>query len=415
MPFSQSDKEMVRTLAHKVMEVAALPIQNEKREMWRRLNRLDPIRPTVWINELPWDELQCEELECRAEAPFARGLEGHLRTVLYLWNHMRTDMVVDAVYYSNYVYSDTGFGVQTRAVESGGSDFGFGARDYVPRIKTDADIERIGTPKVTADWDTTERNYQAACELLGDAMPVQKRGVCHMWCAPWDILVQWWGIEELYRDMYDRPEFVHKGISRMMDALLARLDQLEAQSLLSVSDGNHRVGSGGLGITDELPQPDYNGTHVRPIDQWGTSTGQIFSEVSPAMHWEFCLQHEMRWLERFGLNCYGCCEPLHNKIEILRRIPRLRRISMSRWVDVANAADAIGRDFIFSYKPNPAVLARETWDTEEARRDLKNALDKTRGCVVELIMKDVSTCRHDPKRIWEWCDLAVQTAEQYAG
>jgi hypothetical protein len=132
------------------------------------------------------------------------------------------------------------------------------------------------------------------------------------------------------------------------------------------------------------------------------------------MHWEFCLKHEMRWLERFGLNCYGCCEPLHNKMGILRRIPRLRRVSMSTWIDVDKAVEAIGRDFIFSYKPNPAVLATDTWDPGLARKDLHRVLDKAKGCVVELIMKDVSTCRNDPSRVWAWCDLAVKVAEEYA-
>ena len=43
---------------------------------------------------------------------------------------------------------------------------------------------------------------------------------------------------------------------------------------------------------------------------WGCSNAQIFSEVSPKMHWEFALEHDLRWLRRWGLNYYGCCEPL---------------------------------------------------------------------------------------------------------
>jgi len=324
---------------------------------------------------------------------------------------MRCDMVVDGVVYSPYVFHNSGFGIEEQAVAP--AEFK-GAKDYVPVIRTEADIEKIQTPTITPDWEATERNYQMACELFDGVLPVQKRGLVHLWCAPWDILVCWWGISELYTDMYVRPQFVHRGISRMMDALLGMLDQYERLGLLSISSGNHRVGSGGLGITDELPQPDHDGSHARAIDQWGTSTGQIFSEVSPAMHDEFCLQYEKRWLERFGLNCYGCCEPLHNKIHLLRTIPRLRRISMSRWVDVAKGAEEIGSDYIFSYKPNPAVLAAEHWQPEVARAELRDVLEKTRGCVVELIMKDVSTCRGEPRRIWEWCELAVEVAEEFA-
>jgi len=414
MNFSEKDRQIVRDLAQQVMDIAALPVQDEKRAMWTKHNRLEKVRPMVWINEIPWGELQNEELECQTENPFCRGVERNLRTTLYLWNHLRTDMVVDPVFYSSVVYHDTGHGVDVKAVKGKGGECGFGADDYIPIMKTEADIESIQIPTITADWEATERNYQMTCALIGDVMPVQKRGVHHIWCAPWDILIRWWGIEELYVDMMDRPAFVHKGISRTIDALLTRLDQLEEQGLLSVSNGNHRVGSGGLGITDELPRPDYDGVHARPIDQWGTSTGQIFSEVSPAMHDEFCLQYELRWLERFGLNCYGCCEPLHNKSYILKKIPRLRRISMSPFVDIEKGVEWLGQDYIFSYKPNPSVFAWNEWDPELARKDIRNALEKTKGCVVELIMKDISTCRHDPPRLWEWCELAVEMAEEYA-
>lgn len=413
MGFSEKDRGIVRELARQVMEIASLPVQDDKRAMWTKLNRLEAVRPMVWINEIPWGEMQDEELRCQAEDTFCRGVESRLRTTLYLWNHMRTDMVVDPVFYSNCVHHDTGYGIDLK-FDRGEGEAGFGAYEWAPIMHTEADLERIQMPKITADWEATERNTQMTCALIGDIMPVETRGVFHIWCAPWDALIQWWGIEKLYMDMVDRPEFVHKGVSRMVDALIARLDQFEEQGLLSVSNGNHRVGSGGLGITDELPQPDYDGEHARPIDQWGTSTGQIFSEVSPAMHDEFCLQHELRWLERFGLNCYGCCEPLHNKIGILKQIPRLRRISMSRWVDMDKAVEQVGRDYVFSYKPNPSVLAWDEWDPEQARRELRSVLEKTKGCVVELIMKDISTCRHEPHRIWEWCELAVEVAGEVA-
>ncbi len=234
------------------------------------------------------------------------------------------------------------------------------------------------------------------------------------WFAPWDQLVRYWSVEQLYLDMYDRPELVHKGISRMVDAHLARLRQWEEQNLLSVGNGNHRVGSNGLGITNELPQADCDPSRVRPIDQWGTETGQIFSEVSPDMHGEFCLQYEMRWLERFGLNNYGCCEPLHNKMHILRKIPRLRKISISPKADKAKAAEQIGKDFVIALKPNPSVFAPERFSAEAARAALRRDLEPLRGLCVEIVMKDVTTIRNDPPRLHEWARIAAEVASEFA-
>ncbi|MGB2821892.1 MAG: hypothetical protein WBF17_12990, partial [Phycisphaerae bacterium] len=192
-------------------------------------------------------------------------------------------------------------------------------------------------------------------------------------------------------------------------------EQYEALGVLSLNNGNNRVGSGGLGITDELPQADFDGRRVRMIDMWGNSAPQIFSEVSPEMHWEFALKYEMRILQRFGLNCYGCCEPYHKKIDILRRIPRLRRISMSPFVNVAEGAEAIGGDFIYSAKPNPAVLAANEWNPDRAREDLREILDATRGLHVEIIMKDIHTVRGEPRRLFEWSRIAMEMVEEYAG
>jgi hypothetical protein len=208
--------------------------------------------------------------------------------------------------------------------------------------------------------------------------------------------------------MIDRPELVRMSIARMVDVMLGRFEQYERMGLLSLNNANYRVGSGGLGFTDELPQPDFDGKRVRMIDMWGNSTPQIFSCVSPEMHWEFALKYEMRILDRFGLNCYGCCEPLHHKVDILRRVPRLRRISMSPFVNIEQGAAAIGQDFIYSAKPNPAVLASNSWRPDLARRDLAELLEKTRGLHLEIILKDIHTTRGEPKRLWDWAKMAME-------
>ncbi len=75
---------------------------------------------------------------------------------------------------------------------------------------------------------------------------------------------------------------------------------------------------------------------------WGFAESQETTQVSPDHFEEFVFPYQLPILERFGLNCYGCCEPLHLKLDYLRKIPRLRRISMSPWVDLDIAAANIG-------------------------------------------------------------------------
>jgi len=97
MGFSDKDKKIIKELSKKIMEIASLPVQSEKREMWRKLNGLEDVRPMVWIDEIPWWEFENneEELHLKCTDPFARNVETEMRRLLYMWNHFRTDAVVD--------------------------------------------------------------------------------------------------------------------------------------------------------------------------------------------------------------------------------------------------------------------------------------------------------------------------------
>ena len=144
---------------------------------------------------------------------------------------------------------------------------------------------------------------------------------------------------------------------------------------------------------------------------------QIFSEVSPDMHREFALAYEVRCLKRYPLTYYGCCEPLHLKVDLVREmLPSVRKISMSPMADDDIGAEAVGTTLVYSAKPNPATLATDTWRPELVRDELGTILEKTagKGCHVELILKDVSTIRSEPQRLTEWSQIALELAEQYS-
>jgi hypothetical protein len=128
------------------------------------------------------------------------------------------------------------------------------------------------------------------------------------------------------------------------------------------------------------------------------------------MHQEFELDYLNPVYARFGHVYYGCCEPLEGKMHLVRKIPHVRKISMSPWVNQAAGAEAIGRDFVFSRKPSPAFLAVDHWDPKAVDRDLREtvATCKRYGCPLELILKDISTTRYQPQRIWEWADIAMK-------
>ncbi len=417
MSFSANDRQVLGDLAKKVADLAADPAQEAKLAEWRRHNSLKPGRPMVlqapegvWAEFVPTSALQCED-------ELSRGIESGLRCTLYSAEHFRDDRPVTAEFFTPLFISYHGWKIRAHTTSNPDTPGVFGAVRYDPVFGPDDDLdELLPMQTLEIDWERSEQRYQQVADLLGDILTVTKRGHAGTWFASMDVLIQWRGLENIMLDMIDRPQWVHRVLERMTVNGINLVKLLGEANALALNNGNDTVGSGGLGTTDELPQAGFDGQHVRPIDMWGHATTQIFSEVSPAMHDEFAIQYEARFLDLFGLNCYGCCEPLHKKIHLVRKLPRVRRLSMSTWVDAVEGAEQIGGDMIYSSKPNPAFLAADTWDIEPCRREMIEVLEacKANGCVSEYIMKDTHTSRGETSRYDEWTDMAMELVKDYA-
>lgn len=413
------EKNTLRRLIAELAEVASLPVHNEIAEGWRRLNDLEPSRPMVWINEIPWHEMDVDgELALHCEHPWARDLETTLRRTLYQWHHLPGDMIVGGTLDCPLAIHSTDFGIlEDVDIERTDAASDIVSRHFRIQIRDWPDLEKIRMPGVTHHGEITARWEAAMTELASGLMPVRRLGQTHIWFTPWDWLIRWWGIEEAMIDMIERPDLVHAAVERMVDAWMTELDQFADMNLLALDCDNTRIGSGGYGYTHALPGEPFDPARVRPHNMWGCSNAQIFSEVSPEMHWEFAVKHDLRWLERWGLTYYGCCEPLHHKMEVLRRIPNLRKVSINFHCKLDAVARNVGADYVWSYKPNPAVLAEDGWRPEAARAELHRVADAARGvgANVEFIMKDISTVRYQPCRLWEWSRIAMEEADRGAG
>ena len=397
----EKDKKILRELGKEIVEIATSPVNEEYKERQRRINDLEMVEPIIYIYEIPWHEMNVnDELTLRTRHPLCRRFEWRLRRIIYKWRHKLGVPVDDPRFdytgldpvivqpLQDYVH-DTGYGLPVKEdIVRVDSRSPVVSHRFHIQIKDEEDIEKIKMPKVTFDRERAEKEFQMLCEIFDNVLPVEKRGVLSFWFAPWDDIVQWTGVKEIIVDMFRRPDYVHSLVDKVVDVWLHRLDQYERLGLLQ----DH------------------------PMRLWGVGAAQVFAALSPAMHEEFALKHEKRWYEKWGRNYYGCCEPLHHKVDILRRnIPRLRRISISPFADFDKAVENIRDEFIFAWKPNPAVLAASVWDPEAVRRDMEEKLEKARrfGCVLEIHMKDISTVKYQPQRLWEWARIAAEVAEKY--
>lgn len=437
----QRDREVLRELGKQIAEIAALPEQLETVSLSKALNGLKPVRPLVMIDQVPWHEMEGDPaLSLKAEDPFFRGIETQFRRTLYSWRHMRGDMVVEPEVIIPKVIRSDGFGIgMKQRIEATDPGNEIVSHLYIDQLKTEEDVQRIRPPKIYFDTRATARLEETAREVFEGVMPVRLQGwvpgvnqwpalesqletralVHGMWpddietCGfnPWDTICGWRSVDAVLLDLADRPRFMHEIMSKLTDAFLSMLDDMEERGLLGYAQSTIHCTPA---YTDELPHPGFDATRPRAEDIWTMGMAQIFTSVSPAMFKEFEIDYATQWYSRFGLVYYGCCDVLDNKIDILRAIPHLRKISMSPWVNVERGAERIGRDFVFSRKPNPAFLAADTWEPEAVEKDLKETIDACarHGCPLELILKDLSTVRYHPQRLWEWADIAMRLVRQ---
>lgn len=408
------DREILRALAGQVAELAHLDIQAHNMELHRAVNSLRMIRPVVLLDELPWNQLnQDGELTLKCQDEYLRTVEQEMRRTLYRWNHCRGDMIVEPFYRLNRAVTigDIGVSIHEDILASDG-DNNIVSHHYIDQLSDEASLEKLHPPKITVDDDLTGRRRTLLDGIFGDILPVRVMGVTHAgFYMPWDNLSMWRGVEPIYVDLMDNPELLHAFMSKFLDIRLDLLNRLEAMDLMDADLGILHCTPG---LVDELPG-EIEGRRVKRKNLWGRGTAQVFASVSPAMHDEFEIEYAKKFFEGFGLVYYGCCEPLHNKIDIVKKLPNLRKISITPWADVHKAAERIGKDFVLSRKPNPASVAVPALDEGALRKDILETLSLCRenGTSVDITLKDISTVCYNPNNLTRWEQVVMETVRNF--
>jgi len=405
------DRTILRDLARRVAEIAALPVMAERRELWKRHNALRPARPMIllfpegaWRELLPEDALGCTDAT-------ARGIERNLRMRIYTHEHFRDDTVCEADWTVAKAIHSTGWGLQPQWDYS---DDPTGARKFHPVILERGDLSKLRHPEITHDEQATARNLAAMAELFGDILDVRLKGITHVSFHLMSVYTALRGLEQVMMDMVLEPQWLHEAMAFIEEGYRRTVQQYVDGDLLTLNNDGTYHSSGGVGYTDELPAEGFDPQRVRPCDIWASAEAQELAQVSPEMHVEFSLAYEKRLLEPFGLNGYGCCEDLTRKLDDVFAIPRIRRISISPWADVDQCAERLEGEYIFSWKPHPAHVAGD-YDPGRIRKYIRHTLDVTAGCVLEMILKDTHTCEHHPERFTTWTEIARELVEQAAG
>jgi hypothetical protein len=397
------------------LEIANDPTNLERRELWLQHDAGTGGRPMVLAeyggirdkaHPLPDSLLECED-------GWARGLERGFRAEIYQFESLRDDHVVEPYLTTGWHVKTSDYGVQ--AIQHHPTFDGvLGARRWDAPLKDlDKDFSLLHPRTFSVDREGTWAARERLEAVFAGILPVHIRG------GYWWTLGMTWpaieliGLEPLMLFMFDDPQGLHRLMAFLRDDHLAYAKWLEREGLLCLNNRNDYIGSGSMGYTRDLPQPDWMpGDPVRTRDQWVLLESQETVGVGPDLFAEFIFPYQLSLAQHFGKCYYGCCEPVHSRIHILKRLPNLARVSVSPWADEAAMARECEAEIVYSRKPNPALISTERFDEEAIKGDLRRTLAIARGCRIELVMKDVHTLNNRPERLPRWVALAREVVDE---
>lgn len=410
--YSKKDVEIIRELAKQYMEIALSDRHVKMRRRFLDNNNLKIVRPPLVIEEIPWQQMNIDgELDCRCEDEKLRGMETNLRRALFREKHFRCDNYIEPVWPVYKSFSSTGIGFNPEDTSIGAEKTDIRSHSYKDVLEDESALEMFHLPEITAHPEKDVENVAFAQEIFGDIMPVQLRGhgIYH---APWDKITRMRGVEPILFDVYDRPEYLHKIIGLYTSAMKHEMDQMEALGLYDPRNLSLHCTPSPVTVENQSDE----GSYVCK-DIWFRTMAQMFSSISPSAHYEFDIQYSAPLAARCAYTYYGCCEPLHDRIDILKKAyPNLRKIGVSPWADVERSAEQIGGDYVMSRKPNPANVANGI-NPDVIRKEISETAEicLKYGCPCDITLKDISTVSNHPESLIIWAQTASKVLDNYYG
>ncbi len=386
------------------MELAALPIMDERRRLWTALKDLHAERPMVLFET--WsllDYVHEDELECGD--PGLRGIERHMRWVIRHVEEVGDDTVVEPIWRVEWQIHGTDYGVPLESEHAQDAAGDAVAYRYNHPIRTPDDVERLRPRSWTVNREGTFQWLETLERLFGDILPVRLHGTQSLLAWLTGDLFRLIGNDNLMTWVYDAPEAIHQIMAYLRDDRIRHYQWLEAEGLLGLNNHWTFVGSGSPGYTSALPAERAPGS-VKLKDLWVWLESQETAGISPRMFAQIFLPYLADIGRLFGLVYYGCCEAVHDRWDrIIEAIPNVRAVSVSPWCDMPAIAAALGRTCVFSRKPRPAPISGPHPDWDALEEDAKAAIEAARGCNLEIIYRDVYRIGGDRTRLRRWVEM----------
>jgi len=392
---SAKDKEILRNLAAKQIQLAKSAKNLEKIRQWKLHNDFRGDYPLIHL-ELWTFQHEIVEPQLVCETAFSRDIERQLYINFTNSELFDDDKIVPDYYPVKWQTFFKPFGLEEQVTHLADGGLGHHFNPVINDLKED--YHKLNKSEWGADKKANEEFSALIEETFGDILPVKRVMNC-LYSVPTQKLVHFMGMENMMFAMCDYPELFKDMMSRFADDTLAYYRWLEGEKLILPTVNDESLGQGSLCFTEELP--DEAILAQRPLvsrDVWGFMDSQETVGVSPEMFEEFIFPCYKRIADKFGLLSYGCCEPVHPIWEnCISKFTNLRKVSISPWCDEEFMGEQLsGKRVIFHRKPSPNYLGvGKNFEEESFRDHIRKSLKAASGCKMEITQRDVYTINYD--------------------
>ena len=182
---SPEDKCILRDLARQVADIAALPVQAERRKDWVRHNKLESKKPMILVfPEGSWEELLTDD-DLICEGKQARSIEWQLRNRMYYHEHFQDDTVIEKEWIVNKVIHNSGWGLEAKQIPSPERR---GAWIFDPVIHKPGDLKKLRFPEITYDEAETQSRLNSDAGFVWRYPDGAVKGCCPYF-LPFDAAV----------------------------------------------------------------------------------------------------------------------------------------------------------------------------------------------------------------------------------
>lgn len=423
---SKNDKKILRDLASEWYEIANLEQMNKRKKQWKAVKDLNSNNPMILVETISIHNY-VREKELKCEDPFLRNVEKRMKWVIRHFNEIGDDIVIEPYFKLAWEIKRSNYGVQLEQYSVKASDGTEIGTSYNSPIKTAKDINKLKICKNYVDRDKTIRYKNILEDIMGDILPIIIGGY-DPWnntsgYKPWTgnylfgltlELIKLIGNENLLLWGYDEPDALHKIMSFLRDDRLSYFMWMEKEGLLDYNADNSHIGPGSYGYVTALPNAKDSNNNISLKELWGWAESQETESISPSMFAEFFLPYIADLCSKFGLIYYGCCEHLHDRWELISSaIPNVRAVSVSPWSNLEKMGEMLGKDYVYSRKPNPVYISNKEPNWNLLKKDIINTIKAAKQCNLEILLRGVYTINDDRARLKKWVDMVKSIVFNY--